>query len=488
MRIVVLSERKNNAPEGEPLFMRTASRILEECEKSGIDCEILFPETLRYENLDGRYLIGSEEVEPFEVTPDDTVFVCRSSVLDSTKASSIVSDLERAGFFCVNNLSCLEVCDQKYRCYLRLKEQGIPTPKTVSLPSAEVQDDGTPKKIKNIQQYVNMVGSQFPLVLKTDQGAGGAGVMLVDSPNSLVSVVQTLQKVDPKIDLLLQEKIPYEKDLRVIVLGDEVIAALRRQSKDGDFRSNFSLNGDVTPENIDDQTKQLAIDSASATDGIFVGVDILQTSDGEEYTLEVNASPGTEGIEKATGENIVSKFLDYITDKTNWTNLRGQQFKLTGESYDDKFENYLEETVGKHFNKSLTVRRIESSRIDESTKMKKLMKMRDNGDVFASLCLEQAKSKKWINQVSEWKNQMFEKFCEENNVSLLNSLEEKRDKYRRAFGENWKNVYYEEKWNKYNEEYQDDDLEGTTASAVKRMSQTPGEPMYYARLEKEKYK
>ena len=134
------------------------------------------------------------------------------------------------------------------------------------------------------------------------------------------------------------------------------------------------------------------------------------------------------------------------------------------------------------------VRRIESSRIDESTKMKKLMKMRDNGDIFASLCLEQAKTKKWINQVSEWKNQMFEKFCEENNVSLLNSLEEKRDKYKRAFGENWKNVYYEEKWNKYNEEYQDDDLEGTTASAVKRMSQTPGEPMYYARLEKEKYK
>ena len=216
-----------------------------------------------------------------------------------------------------------------------------------------------------------MVGTQFPLVLKTDQGAGGAGVMLVDSPNSLVSVVQTLQKVDPKIDLLLQEKIPYEKDLRVIVLGDEVIAAMRRQSKDGDFRSNFSLNGDVTPENIDDQTKQLAIDSASATDGIFVGVDILQTSDGEEYTLEVNASPGTEGIEKATGENIVSQFIDYITDKSNWTNLREQKFKLTGESFDDKFENYLEETVGKHFNKSLMVRRVENSRIDESTKMKK---------------------------------------------------------------------------------------------------------------------
>ena len=488
MRIVVLSERKNNAPEGEPLFMRTASRILEECEKSGIDCEILFPETLIYEKQGGKYMIGSTEVEPFEVTPDDTVFVCRGSVVESTKASSVVSDLERSGFFCVNSLSCLEVCDQKYRCYLRLKEQGIPTPKTVSLPSSEVQDDGTPKKIKNIQQYVNMIGSQFPLVLKTDQGSGGTGVMLVDSTNSLISVVQTLQKVDPKINLLLQEKIPYEKDLRVIVLGDEVVAAMRRQSKDGDFRSNFSLDGEVSVENIDDQTKKLAIDSASATDGIFVGVDILQTSDGEEYTLEVNASPGTEGIEKATGENIVLKFLDYITDKTNWTNLRDQQFKLTGESFDDKFENYLEETVGKHLNKSLTVRRIESSRIDESTKMKKLMKMRDNGDVFASLCLEQAKTKKWINQVSEWKNQMFERFCEENNVSLLSSLEEKRDKYKRAFGENWKNVYYEEKWKKYNEEYQDDDLEGTTASAVKRMSQTPGEPMYYARLEKEKYK
>ena len=134
------------------------------------------------------------------------------------------------------------------------------------------------------------------------------------------------------------------------------------------------------------------------------------------------------------------------------------------------------------------VRRIENSRIDESTKMKKLMKMRDNGDIFASLCLEQAKSKKLINQVSEWKNKMFENFCEQNNVSLKSALEEKRDKYRRAFGENWKNVYYEEKWKKYNEEYSYDDLEGTTASAVKRMSQTPGEPMYNARLEKEKYK
>jgi hypothetical protein len=226
---------------------------------------------------------------------------------------------------------------------------------------------------------------------------------------------------------------------------------------------------------VNEEQKQLAIDAASAVEGIFVGVDILE-SDGKNYVIEVNGSPGTEGIETATKQNVTKMFLEFVTNKINWTNKTSSNIKLEGESIDEMFGNYMDLTESMYFNKSLLIRKVENSRIQESKKIDRLLKLEKQGDLFARLCIEEAKNRQRKKESEKWLNKTFEEnFKQEENTFKVNT---KRDKYIQAFGENWQKVYYAEAWRKYNEEYDESDLEGTDASVIKRKSQTPGEPLY----------
>jgi hypothetical protein len=148
--------------------------------------------------------------------------------------------------------------------------------------------------------------------------------------------LQALWHLAPGTEIVLQEKIDAEYDLRIHVVAEsdgmsgreyKVIAAMKRIKIEGDFRTNFSLGGDTENVKLPKDIEKIAIESAKATGCLWCGVDIIVDTESEKpYVLEVNASPGTTGIEKTTGIPVTDTVLDFLLDRKNWVRPK----KITG--------------------------------------------------------------------------------------------------------------------------------------------------------------
>jgi hypothetical protein len=168
--------------------------------------------------------------------------------------------------------------------------------------------------------------------MKLLSGTQGIGVSIVDSYASLKSVYQTIRKLDDTNEILIQEKIDSKSDLRIQVIVKKIdplnptkdnciiLGSMKRDAVDKDFRTNYSLGGSVSKFEIDDDLIEIACKAANAVGCHWCGVDIMIDSKTKKpYILEVNSSPGTEGISKAIGKPIVEDVLDYILNKDNWS-------------------------------------------------------------------------------------------------------------------------------------------------------------------------
>ena len=144
--------------------------------------------------------------------------------------------------------------------------------------------------------------------MKTLSGSQGVGVLFIESERSYDSQVQLLHNLNSDVDLLIQEYIKTDRDIRVIVLGGLVIASMERQVIDGDFRSNVTQGSKVLPYDLTDLEIEQCLLASKAVNGVWTAVDFIPSSNPKTkppHILEVNHSPGTEGIEKATGKNLV---------------------------------------------------------------------------------------------------------------------------------------------------------------------------------------
>ena len=151
--------------------------------------------------------------------------------------------------------------------------------------------------------------------MKTLRGSKGVGVLFVESKKSLDAIVQLVYKTDEDSDLLIQEYIKTDYDVRVIVLGGRVIASMKRDVVEGDFRSNYSQGGSVSKFDLTDVEEKQCLLAAKAVDGIFTAVDFIPAKNRDKnppYILEVNSSPGTDGIEEATNTNISKEVLTHF--------------------------------------------------------------------------------------------------------------------------------------------------------------------------------
>lgn len=149
----------------------------------------------------------------------------------------------------------------------------------------------------------------YPVIIKPIRTGKGQGIEKLDDPTQLDKFIKKAQADSRKADYyLIQQFIPYEKDLRILVIGDHVYV-MRRFPREGDFRANFSLGGTVEIITPDEKTKDLAKRALHCIGLSVGGVDILITPEGKRYVLEVNHNPGIEGIESATGENIAKTYL-----------------------------------------------------------------------------------------------------------------------------------------------------------------------------------
>lgn len=245
----------------------------------------------------------------FEIEPKNTLIINRASVAYQTSSLDIISQLEKNHFFCINSRECLEMCSDKFRTFVKLSDLGIETPKTVMVRNEE-----------SIEHALQSVGGKFPVILKTITGTQGKGVFIAESWKNLLSVLQTIWSLNPEIEIIMQEFIESDGDYRVHILNDEVIAIMKRIAGEKEFRANFHLGGSVEKvDEIDPKIRDLAIKAAKATGAIWAGVDVIVNKNtGEAFILEVNSSPGTEGIEKATGVNVSKLVMDFALNKNNW--------------------------------------------------------------------------------------------------------------------------------------------------------------------------
>lgn len=284
----------------------TAKRIEEEAKKLNYPSYVVpFDGAYTVYNDNTRTIHKNDDDKGFEINPSDTVIFVRGTP-DRDSHLDLITQLQRAGYCVVNSRQALETATDKYRSYLKLKDFGLVQPKTVLLPNQD-----------NVERAYNELETQFPIILKTLRGAKGVGVLFVESERSLNSLVQLLFKQDENTDILIQEYIKTEFDVRVLILGGKVIATMRRDVVEGDFRSNASQGAKVTTYDLTELESEQCILAAKAIGGLFAGVDFIPSKNPKTqppYILEVNSSPGTENIEKANNKNIVKDVLSYFSD------------------------------------------------------------------------------------------------------------------------------------------------------------------------------
>ena len=322
LTVVVLTTKLGKSLKNAP----TTDKIMKICEGKGLKCIIVDTEKGSIQKTPkGTYLISSRGDKQQEIYLDRTIVLTRRSSIKNNAAKGFFKKMEDLGFPCVNSYDSVIVCEDKLQTTRKLQLNNIPVPKT-SLISSEA----------DIDKAVEEVGGKYPVVCKFLSGTKGIGVFMIDSRPSLVSTLQALWHLAPGTEIVLQERIEAEYDLRIHVIAEsdsmsgreyKVIAAMKRIKIKGDFRTNFSLGGDTETVELPESIEKIAIESAKATGCLWCGVDIIVDKGTEKpYVLEVNASPGTTGIEKTTGIPVTDIVVDFLIDRKNWVKPK----KVTG--------------------------------------------------------------------------------------------------------------------------------------------------------------
>jgi ribosomal protein S6--L-glutamate ligase len=215
---------------------------------------------------------------------------------------AVLRQLETMGVWSLNDSVAIGRSRDKLRCMQLLARKGIGLPVTAFAHSSKYTDD-----------MIEMVGGA-PVVIKLLEGTQGLGVVLGETHSSARSVIEAFREVN--VNILVQEylKEVQATDVRCFVIGDKVVAAMQRKGPPGDFRSNLHRGGTARAEKITPEERAIAVRSAKLMGLNVCGVDLLRTNRGV-VVMEVNSSPGLEGIEKATGVDVATKIIEYIEKK-----------------------------------------------------------------------------------------------------------------------------------------------------------------------------
>ena len=174
---------------------------------------------------------------------------------------------------------------------------------------------GLPKTVftnytRDVEHIIDSVGGA-PLVLKLLEGTQGLGVVLAETKNAATSVLEAFNGLGARV--IAQEYIEEAggADIRAVIVDGKVVGAMKRQGKEGEFRSNLHRGGSASLIDLTDEEEKTALKAARSLGLAVAGVDMIQSKKGP-LVLEVNSSPGLEGIENATGKNIAREIIRYI--------------------------------------------------------------------------------------------------------------------------------------------------------------------------------
>lgn len=213
--------------------------------------------------------------------------------------TAVVRQFEMMGVYCLNESVAIARARDKLRALQLLARKGVGLPVTGFAHA--------PDEAKNV---IKLVGGA-PVVIKLVEGTQGQGVVLAESDQGAESMIEAFRELDAYF--LVQEFVAEARgaDIRCFVIGGEVVAAMMRQAKNGEFRSNLHRGGSAKAVAITARERATAVRAARIMGLNVAGVDLLRTKRGP-LVMEVNSSPGLEGIEAATKTDIASKVIEFI--------------------------------------------------------------------------------------------------------------------------------------------------------------------------------
>lgn len=293
MNIAILSRGPGNY---------STKRLKEEAEARGHNVRVI-NHTKCYVTIERNNPVVRYEGEDLS---DIDVIIPRIGTSVTKYGTAVVRQFEMQGVFTTSSSIAINRSRDKLRSMQILARAGVGIPKTVfSRETSEVED------------VIQQVGGS-PLIIKVARGTHGNGVVLAETKKAAEAVMQAFYVEG--VNFLVQEFIKESAgtDIRAIVVNGKVVASMKRQSLDDDFRSNIHQGGEGAPIKLTDEERKTAQKAAKAMGLPFCGVDMMR-SDRGPLVLEVNSSPGF-NVEKVTGRNVAEKVIDYIEQ-----NVRGKR-------------------------------------------------------------------------------------------------------------------------------------------------------------------
>lgn len=270
-------------------------RLVEAAEKRGHHVQVVDP-LLCYMNITSH----RPSVHYREKTLDDIdAVIPRIGASVTFYATAVLRQFEMMGVYCLNESVAISRSRDKLRAMQLLSRKGLGMPVTAFAHSTKMKKD-----------VIRIVGGS-PLVIKLVEGTQGQGVILAETDNAAESLIEAFRTLDAYF--LVQEFIDEAKgsDLRCFVIGNKVVASMIRKARPGEFRANLHRGGTAEAIKLSPEERKAAVRAAKIMGLGVAGVDILRSKHGP-LILEVNSSPGLEGIERASSKNLAVSIIEYI--------------------------------------------------------------------------------------------------------------------------------------------------------------------------------
>lgn len=286
MKIIILSRNPN---------LYSTSRLVEAIETAGHEAQVIDPLRCYMTIATQR---PSIHYKGEEITGVDAI-IPRIGASITFYGTAVARQFEMMGVYNINESVAISRSRDKLRSMQLLARKGIGLPVT-----------GFAHSTRYTKDLIDLAGGS-PLVIKLLEGTQGIGVVLAETNKAAESVIEAFRGL--KENILVQEFIKEAggADIRCFVIGDKVVAAMKRQGKEGEFRSNLHRGGSASIVKLTPEERSTAVRAARIMGLNVAGVDLLRSNHGP-VVMEVNSSPGLEGIEKATGKDVAGLIVKFI--------------------------------------------------------------------------------------------------------------------------------------------------------------------------------
>lgn len=286
MRICILSRNPR---------LYSTKRLVEAIENRGHEVEVIDPLKCYIDITSKKPMVHYKD----RILDNFDAVIPRIGASITFYGNAVLRQFEMMGVFPVNESVAIGRSRDKLRALQILSRKGLGLPKTGFASSTKMTDN-----------LIKLVGGA-PLVVKLLEGTQGKGVVLAEDDKSAHSLIEAFREM--RANFLVQEFVKEAKgaDIRCFVIGDKVVASMIRKAKEGEFRSNLHRGGTAETVKITPNERETAVKAAKAMGLNVAGVDILRSNHGPSI-MEVNSSPGLEGIERTTKKDVAGLIVDFI--------------------------------------------------------------------------------------------------------------------------------------------------------------------------------